>query len=180
MRKAKWDPDSPRFRQACLNLRIDKSEVELKTRRQFEQTEARLQERQSGTSPLSKELAAIKYGYHLQNVKDFLNDIIHERKRIIVRSKIAEIDNRSSTELKTAGRSVRTFKTVTNVTNFEGSEIALTDVDMRQITMMRARNQAFAKKLLLERDRKLNVEQRLHDSESKAKQKLKNLTILRS
>ena len=85
MRRSKWDPDSPRFKQACENLEIPLQELELKPKRFFE--DAVREEQASSGLELTKELAAIRYGYHLQSVKDLINEIIEERRRIIVKQK---------------------------------------------------------------------------------------------
>lgn len=37
---------------------------------------------------MTKELSAIRYSYHLQSVKEFLNDIIYERARIVRQQRI--------------------------------------------------------------------------------------------
>jgi hypothetical protein len=37
---------------------------------------------------LIRELTKIRYNYHLQSLKEFLNDIIAERNRIIMKQKI--------------------------------------------------------------------------------------------
>jgi hypothetical protein len=87
VRKLKWDPESPRFKQACQNLQIASHEIELKTKKQFEDEIKHEQKKQSGPD-MTSELSAIRYNYHLQSVKDFLNDIIHERQRIIIKQKI--------------------------------------------------------------------------------------------
>ncbi len=84
----KWDPDSPRFKQACSNLQISKEDITLRKKTDFErEVSAEVNE---GGPDLTKELTAIRYSYHLQSIKDYLNDIIEERNRIILKQKIAE------------------------------------------------------------------------------------------
>lgn len=78
VRRTKWDPDSPRFKQACSNLQIGASEIEVKTKKQIEEEIKQEQKKQTGPD-MTKELSTIRYNYHLQSVKEFLNDIIAER-----------------------------------------------------------------------------------------------------
>jgi hypothetical protein len=88
VRGMKWDPDSPRFKQACSNLQISKEDITLRKKTDFErEVSAEVNE---GGPDLTKELTAIRYSYHLQSIKDYLNDIIEERNRIILKQKIAE------------------------------------------------------------------------------------------
>ena len=88
VRRTKFDPDSPRFREACKNLQIDTADIELKTRIYFEDQIREEQKKSSAGIDMTKELSAIRYSYHLQSVKEFLNDIIYERQRIVRHQRI--------------------------------------------------------------------------------------------
>lgn len=108
---------------------------------------------------MTKELSMIRYNYHLQSVKDFLNDIIAERNRIIVKQKIHGADHAKSVITRSRSPSNRRGTVITSksIPSFAPvspkSEVCLTDSDLRQISLMKRNNEAFAKKLLLEAER---------------------------
>ena len=57
----------------------------------------------------------------------------------------------------------------------ESAEVCLTDFDLRQISVIRNRNEAFAKKLINDQQRKISIEQRMILNQMKRQEKLKNL-----
>lgn len=100
MKMIKWDADSPRFKQACLNLQITKEDITLRKKNDFKK-EISYEVNEEGPD-LTKELTAIRYSYHLQSIKDYLNDIIEERDRIILKQKInLQLNNPDSKNKRT-------------------------------------------------------------------------------
>lgn len=154
VRRVKWDPESPRFKKACENLEIPLADLELRPKRFFED-EIREEQKSSGGQELTKELGAIRYGYHLQSIKDLLNEIIHERRRIIVKEKATNPTQRSMAVCKS------TPYLASPKSEVGKAEIFLTESDLRQISTMKNRNETFAKKLIYDKHRRVEIEQQL-------------------
>ena len=83
IRRLKFEPDSPRFAQACQRLQIDMKDI-TKTRLADFEAQIRDEKPEEDQNPtLIRELAMIRYNYHLTTFKEVFNDVIEERKHII-------------------------------------------------------------------------------------------------
>ena len=83
IRRLKFEPESPRFAQACQRLQIDMKDI---TKRRLADFEAQIRDEkpeEDQNPTLIRELAMIRYNYHLTTFKEVFNDIIEERKHII-------------------------------------------------------------------------------------------------
>ena len=83
IRRLKFEPESPRFAQACQRLKIDMKDIEKRRLADFE-AQIRDEKPEEDQNPaLIRELAMIRYNYHLTTFKEVFNDVIEERKHII-------------------------------------------------------------------------------------------------
>lgn len=78
-----FDTESPRFREACNRLKINKDDLIKKKMSHFIALVRNERPEEDKQSALIKELALIKYNYHLQTYKEVFHDVMRERKNIL-------------------------------------------------------------------------------------------------
>ena len=83
IRRLKFDPDSPRFAQACQRLQIDRRDIEKRRLQDFEGQIRNERPEDEQNPTLIRELAMIRYNYYLTTFKEVFNDVIEERRHII-------------------------------------------------------------------------------------------------
>lgn len=69
--KVRWDAESPKFKLACFKLGIEKGKLEIKAREEI------------AMKGESEKIVGLKYRHHLNRVKDLLNEVIVERRKLI-------------------------------------------------------------------------------------------------
>ena len=83
VKRLKFDPDSPKFSEACNRLAIDMKDIERKKLSDFD-TQIRNERPEEDQNPvLIRELATIRYNYYLTTFKEIYNDVIEERRHIV-------------------------------------------------------------------------------------------------
>ena len=91
----KFDPESPKFTEACKRLAIDMKDIERKKLSEFE-AQIRNERPEEDQNPvLIRELATIRYNYYLTTFKEIFNDVLEER-RHIVHEEINQFHNQRS------------------------------------------------------------------------------------
>ena len=88
LHKIKFDPDSPLFAKAVINLQVDSAEIAKKKLRDFKQEIALEQPESETNQELIHELAQIRYNYHLNAFKDAINDIMEERDKLKLEQRV--------------------------------------------------------------------------------------------
>lgn len=95
IKRMKFDPESPKFTEACKRLAIDMKDIERKKLSEFE-AQIRNERPEEDQNPvLIRELATIRYNYYLTTFKEIFNDVLEER-RHIVHEEINQFHNQRS------------------------------------------------------------------------------------
>ena len=82
VKRVRFDPESPRFKEACIRLKIDMKDIQKKRLSDFE-AQIRNERPEDEQNPvLIKELATIRFNYYLTTFKEVFNDVIEERRHV--------------------------------------------------------------------------------------------------